>query len=106
MEILSALFKPVVDFALPPRCPICGVTVGADNRFCLPCWNNLDFLTEPWCASCGKPFAFDQGAGSQCVSCLKKPPDHDGVRAVVSYDNNSGLLPIRLKYGARLGLQN
>ncbi|WP_109356380.1 ComF family protein [Sphingorhabdus sp. EL138] len=103
MEILSTLLKPVVDFALPPRCPICGVTVEADNRFCLSCWNSLDFLTEPWCASCGRPFAFEQAAGTQCAACLKKPPDHDGVRAVVAYDDNSSLLPMRLKYGGRLG---
>lgn len=103
MEILPALFKPVLDFALPARCPICGVTVEADNRFCLPCWEGLDFLTEPWCASCGKPFAFAQGNGAQCLPCLQKPPDHDGVRAVVAYDDNSSLLPMRLKYGGRLG---
>lgn len=103
MKILLALLKPVVDFALPPRCPICGITVEADNRFCLSCWDDLDFLTEPWCASCGKPFAFEQGEGSQCVSCLKKPPEHDGVRAVVAYDDKSSLLPMRLKYGGRLG---
>lgn len=104
MEILSALFKPVLDFALPPRCPICGITVEADNRFCLPCWEGLDFLTEPWCDACGKPFAFAQGSGAKCVSCLKKPPEHDGVRAVVAYDDKSSLLPMRLKYGGRLGL--
>lgn len=104
MRILSALLKMVVDFALPPRCPICGVTVEADNRFCLPCWQKLNFLNEPWCASCGKPFAFSQGEGAQCLSCLKERPAHDGVRAVVAYDDKSSLLAMRLKYGARLGL--
>ncbi|HEY9092065.1 ComF family protein [Parasphingorhabdus sp.] len=103
MEILSALFKPVLDFALPPRCPICGIMVEADNRFCLSCWEGLDFLTAPWCASCGKPFAFEQGSGAQCAPCLTKPPEHDGVRAVVAYDDKSGLLAMRLKYGGRLG---
>lgn len=103
MENLSTLFRSVVDFALPPRCPLCGITVEADNRFCVSCWDNLDFLTKPWCASCGKPFAFEQGEGSQCVACLKKLPEHDGVRAVVAYDDKSSLLPMRLKYGGRLG---
>ncbi|MEH6756035.1 MAG: double zinc ribbon domain-containing protein [Parasphingorhabdus sp.] len=103
MEILSALFKPVLDFALPPRCPICGVTVEADHHFCLSCWQDLVFLIEPWCASCGKPFAFAQGEGAQCVTCLQNLPDHDGVRAVVAYDDKSSLLAMRLKYGTRLG---
>ncbi len=104
MRFLSGVLKTVSDFVLPPRCPICGVIVDADNRFCLPCWQNLDFLNEPWCASCGRPFAFAQGEGAQCVSCLKKKPNHDGVRAVVGYDEKSSLLPLRLKYGARLGV--
>lgn len=104
MEILSILLKPALDFALPPRCPTCGITVEADNRFCLPCWEGLDFLTEPWCDACGKPFAFAQGSGARCAACLKQPPDHNGVRAVVAYDDQSSLLPMRLKYGGRLGL--
>ncbi len=104
MEILSRLLKTMLDFALPPRCPICGATVESDNRFCLSCWQSLDFLNEPWCSSCGRPFAFEQGEGAQCVSCLRKRPKHDGVRAVVAYDDKSSLLPMRLKYGARLGL--
>lgn len=103
MEILSTLLKPVFDFALPARCPICGITVEDDNHFCLSCWQNLDFLIEPWCAACGKPFAFAQGEGSHCISCLKNPPEHDGVRAVVAYDDKSSLLAMRLKYGNRLG---
>lgn len=103
MGFLSTLLKPALDFALPARCPICGVTVEADNRFCLSCWENLDFLTEPWCASCGKPFAFAQAEGAQCVPCLEQPPEHDGVRAVVAYDDKSSLLAMRLKYGGRLG---
>lgn len=103
MEILSALFKPVMDFALPPRCPICGILVDADNRFCLSCWEGLDFLTAPWCATCGKPFAYDHGSDAQCAPCMKKPPDHNGVRAVVAYDDKSSLLAMRLKYGGRLG---
>lgn len=35
--------------------------------------------------------------------CLEQPPEHDGVRAVVAYDDKSSLLAMRLKYGGRLG---
>ena len=101
---LPALFKPIIDFALPPRCPICGVTVEADNRFCQSCWIQLDFLARPWCANCGLPFAFDRAADSLCGKCLVDPPMHDGVRAVVRYDDQSSLIAMRLKYGTRLGL--
>ena len=101
---LPALLGSLVDYALPPRCPICGTTVDADNRFCLACWRQLDFLAKPWCASCGLPFAFERAEDSRCTKCLSKPPILDGVRAVVRYDGRSSLIPMRLKYGTRLGL--
>ena len=101
---LPAVLKPLIDFALPPRCPLCGVTVEADNRFCLSCWRQLDFLAEPWCAACGLPLAFDGPDDSLCIRCLVDPPVHDGVRAVVRYDDQSSLIAMRLKYGTRLGL--
>lgn len=101
---LPALFKPIIDFALPPRCPICGVTVEADNRFCLACWRQLNFLAKPWCAACGLPLAFDYPGDVLCAKCLINPPMHDGVRAVVRYDERSSLIAMRLKYGTRLGL--
>jgi len=78
--------------------------VDADNRFCLPCWRQLDFLHKPWCAACGLPFSFDRPDDSRCIKCLAEPPDHDGVRAVVRYDDSSSLIAMRLKYGTRLGL--
>jgi ComF family protein len=78
--------------------------VDADNRFCLECWRQLDFLAQPWCAACGLPLAFDLPEDSLCVECLTEPPIHDGVRAVVRYDDRSSLIAMRLKYGTRLGL--
>ncbi|MEH6700161.1 ComF family protein [Parasphingorhabdus sp.] len=101
---LPPIFKPLIDFALPPRCPVCGVTVEADNRFCLSCWQQLDFLVKPWCAACGLPLAFDGPEVSLCVKCLIEPPVHDGVRSVVRYNDLSSLIAMRLKYGTRLGL--
>ncbi len=98
------MLKPMIDFALPPRCPVCGATVEADNRFCLSCWQQLDFLVKPWCAACGLPLAFDGPDDSLCVKCLIDPPVHDGVRAVVRYNDQSSLIAMRLKYGTRLGL--
>jgi ComF family protein len=98
------MFGSIVDYALPPRCPICGVTVESDNHFCLSCWRQLDFLAKPWCAACGLPLAFDHPDDSLCGKCLADPPVHDGVRAVVRYDDKSSLIAMRLKYGTRLGL--
>lgn len=104
MRIISSSYKMILDFALPPRCPICGITVQEDHRFCLSCWQDLKFLNQPWCSLCGAPFAFDRGENECCAHCLVDPPDHDGVRAAVVYDDMSALVAMRLKYGNRLGL--
>lgn len=99
---VRALIRPVVDFALPPRCPGCGAIVEADHRFCMPCWTALDLLGGPGCALCNRPLAGP--AGTICAPCLETPPRHDGVRAAVAYGDIARTLALRLKYGRRTGL--
>ncbi|MDZ7588068.1 MAG: ComF family protein [Parasphingorhabdus sp.] len=98
-----ALVRSLIDFALPPRCPLCGDIVQNADSFCLACWRGLDFIGPPWCAGCGKPFAYERPADSLCGGCIADPPVHDGVRAAVRYDENSRKLAIALKYSGRLG---
>lgn len=69
----------------------------------MACWQQLDFIGEPWCGSCGTPFAFERPVGTVCGACIVSPPYHDGVRAVVRYDEYSAKIAMDLKYGARLG---
>src|SRR3546814_12003802 len=47
---LRAAMRAIVDYALPPRCPGCGVIVGDDRPFCISCWAALDCLGGPGCA--------------------------------------------------------
>lgn len=103
MELIRAIFNAIFTFLLPPRCPICGVIVAADDQFCLSCWQQLDFISEPWCAKCAAPFAFARPDDMVCATCLVKPPHHDGVRAAVRYDQQSAQVALQLKYGAKLG---
>jgi ComF family protein len=97
-------FRQLLEFALPPRCPGCGVTVDDDNRFCGPCWQALNFIVPPWCSSCGRPFAFDRPGDMICGPCIEHSPAHDGIRAVTVYDDLSRQIPMRLKYRRQLGM--
>lgn len=93
----------VVRFALPPRCPGCGVVTLSDHDFCLPCWSALDFLGDPQCARCGDPFEIDPGPGALCGACHADAPPIDGMRAAVSYGPIARRIALRLKYGKRPG---
>lgn len=100
--VLTALVRGVIDFALPPRCPGCGVIVDGDHRFCLACWQALDWLAPPACAQCAAPLPF--AGADRCAACLASPPAFDGTRATVTYGPLARGLILKLKYGRRPGL--
>lgn len=93
----------IVRFALPPRCPGCGVVTPNDHDFCLACWSALDFLDDPLCARCGDPFEIDPGPGALCGACHAVLPAIDGMRAAVRYGPIARRIALRLKYGRRPG---
>ncbi|WP_343228517.1 ComF family protein [Sphingomonas colocasiae] len=92
----------VRDFALPPRCPGCGVVVEGDHRFCLDCWQRLDFLPDGGCSACGSPMGGLEGL--TCGACLASPPAYDGVQAAVAYDEIARGLALKLKYSGRTAM--
>lgn len=101
---LRAAASALVDYALPPRCPGCGVIVGADRQFCLECWSSLDFLDGPACMQCSIPLPTALAAAPlSCGACLADPPPFDGAPAAVAYGKIARTVALRLKYGRRTG---
>lgn len=96
--------RAIVDYALPPRCPGCGVIVGEDRQFCLTCWTSLHFLDGPACVRCSIPLpsALPGGALS-CGACLAETPPFDGAPSAVAYGPVARTVALRLKYGRRTG---
>lgn len=101
--MLLALGNRIVDYALPPRCAGCGAIVAGSHRFCLDCWQGLDFLGGPACDRCAEPLD-DMLAGGRCDRCLRTPPAYDGVLAAVAYGPAARAIAIRLKHGRRPAL--
>jgi ComF family protein len=100
----KAMLRPIVDYALPPRCPGCGVIVADDRQFCLDCWASLSFLDGPCCVACSIPLpAALPGMDMQCGACLAKPPPFSGAPAALAYGAIARTVALRLKYGRRLG---
>ena len=97
---LRAAMKAVLDFALPPRCPGCGMIIDQPHMFCSACWSQVQFLGDGGCESCGLPLeGTDSGT---CAACLAKPPRIARIRAAVAYDDLTRGLAIRLKYGRKV----
>lgn len=101
---LKGALRPVIDYALPPRCPGCGAIVDADHAFCMACWTGMRFLGDPCCARCGVPYDYDRGEAAECGACLADPPPFDSARAVLAYGDVARSVALRLKYGRRIGL--
>lgn len=100
----GAMLRPILDYALPPRCPGCGTIVGGDHRFCLACWETLEFLGGETCRRCGVPFGHAVDADACCDACRAAPPAIDAMAAAVAYGDIARRLALRLKYGGRIGI--
>ncbi|WP_298019126.1 ComF family protein [uncultured Parasphingopyxis sp.] len=100
---LAPLLRPLVDFALPLRCPACGVVVGDEDSFCLSCWNALEHL-DGGCPVCAAPANEPRYEGEVCGACRADPPSFDTMRAAVAYGKIARQIALKLKYGGRTGL--
>src|SRR4051794_40993058 len=104
VSLARSALRPILDFALPPRCPGCGAVTEEPHRFCLTCWSALTFLGEPCCARCALPFEYGEGADVLCGRCLAEPPAYDRLRAAVAYGEIARTVALKLKYGGRPGV--
>jgi ComF family protein len=104
MQRRGNFFLSSLDFVLPKRCPPCGVIVHGDGAFCASCWGQMYFLAPPWCRTCALPMPSESFEDQQCAQCMLEPPHHDGIRAVTAYDEVSRQIPLKLKYGGKIGL--
>jgi ComF family protein len=103
-SLARTALRPILDFALPPRCPGCGTVTDEPHRFCLTCWSALTFLGEPCCARRALPFDYGEGAEVICGRCLAEPPAYHRLRAAVAYGDIARTVALKLKYGGRPGV--
>ncbi|WP_088306713.1 ComF family protein [Novosphingobium sp. B 225] len=103
MQVPAAL-APVVDLVFPPRCPLCGAALAAQDGLCAACWGDLRIPGEPSCTSCQRPFAEGAAQGLVCAPCLADPPRHDGIAAGTLYTAESRKLVLAFKHGHRIAL--
>ena len=90
--------KFLLDFLFPPQCLNCNTVVPAQGTLCLPCWQQVQFITDPYCQCCGHPFDYAIGDQALCGECLRERPPYARARAVFRYDEHSRALVTKLKY--------
>ncbi len=96
--------RGVVEFALPPVCPITGDRVAEHGTLSPEAWADLVFITRPLCAVTGVPFERDVGAGAISAAASARMPTYDRARAAMLYDGTARRLVHQLKYSDRMDL--
>ncbi|WP_328598174.1 ComF family protein [Croceibacterium salegens] len=102
--MLREALRPVVDLVYPPRCPLCGAGLAAQDGLCAYCWAELAIPGEPSCAKYQRPFGDGVPVGAICLPCLGDPPKHDGIAAGTLYNEASRKLVLAFKHGRRIAL--
>lgn len=92
------MHTPILNILFPPQCLNCQCRVPTHGTLCIPCWQQIHFITEPMCECCGLPFDYDIGEGALCGICMNKRPDYNRARAAFRYDEHSRKLITRFKY--------
>ena len=94
----------ILNLLCPPTCPICQKTVEEAHCLCPECYQKLNFITEPCCQICGRPFEYKGLNDLICGSCLKEKPPFEMARSVLDYDDFSKQLILAYKHGDRTEL--
>ena len=101
--MLRRSLEYVLDFILPPRCPVTGDILDRQGMLAPQAWAAVNFIGQPQCKQCGVPFDFEsEGSGGVCMVCLKEPPCFHQARAAVVYDEGSRNMILAFKHGDHL----
>ena len=98
----AKLFYKVLNFLLPPVCPLCrqhtAETEGA-HALCSDCWKGMQFISTPFCDQCAHPFPFGENMILKCGACLQDPLIYAHTRASFKYDAHAKKLVLSFKHG-------
>jgi predicted amidophosphoribosyltransferase len=83
----TELWTALRDILFPERCLACGAGLQGckDISYCQACLQDVRFIQEPFCTTCGKPFDNSAGESHLCGYCLKHEWHFTKARAVVCY---------------------
>ena len=101
---MKQIFKILLDFLLPPTCPVCHKRVAENLTICSKCFAQLEFIGNRKCSVCGKPLDVIVPGMAVCGECLKKAPHFRHAEAVFKYNDISKKLILAFKHSDHIEL--
>lgn len=88
----------LLNVLLPPLCLSCDAPVETHGGICAVCWQNIRFISPPYCPVCGLPYELATHNDLPCPTCLTEPPHYRTARAAVVYDQGSRNIILGFKH--------
>ncbi len=98
----NSVLAQAIDIVLPPRCVITGGMVERQGMIAPEGWAGLDFIGNPFCASCGISFEFEVEDKTHCAECLKDSPVFASARSALKYNDRSRDLILGFKHSDKI----
>jgi len=98
---LISVRRAIVDFVLPPQCPVCKSVIQEQGNLCGACWMALDIVVAPVCDRLGIPFALPAPPGIASLEAQTNPPVFHRARCAVLFNEQARQLVHGLKYRDR-----
>jgi len=94
-------WRALVDFFLPPKCPLCGSPVDSHSAGgpCPSCLSEIRFFSSPRCPRCGIGFSSAAERDHLCSRCLAGEWSFTAARAVGPYEGRIVEAVSRFKFG-------
>jgi ComF family protein len=65
-KYMNALIKSFIYFLYPAKCRHCEENLDPSRHYiCKSCWEQINFIEEPYCQTCGYPLAFANYSGDE-----------------------------------------
>ncbi len=108
MDTVKGFAQSVLNAAgavlFPNVCSGCRRRVGETGLLCANCWQEVQFIEQPWCGVLGIPFSRDMGEEILSADAIANPPPFARARAAVAYKGIARRLVQGLKFHDRTDL--
>lgn len=101
-NLIMPFWQELIDYLVPPSCPLCRTPLQVHNSLCGKCWREIDFITAPYCYRTGVPLPYEAGQNvphkTISLPALLYPPPYERARAALYYEGAAPLLIRALKF--------